>query len=179
MKSSHVQIDGLDKVIKALQNNCGLADEFHNLWDAIGLDLVPKAQALAPVSEGFLQNAIVYRKDDSAFPTFVTVGTVGKNKPGYAAWMEYGTGLLNDHPSWPKKRVKRPPAAAMLAWAGRKGRSRYDQGGTPEQVANRVSYFIWKNGGLKPRRFLRTPFEENEAKYRRWIIDTVKRVSFG
>lgn len=175
-----VKVENLDKLISALRKNGNLANEFVNLWDAIGLDLSSKAKEGAPVDTGLLRSRITYERDRSPFPTWVKVGTMGAQVPNYAAWMEYGTGLLNDHPSWPKKRVKMPPVAALTPWASRKGRSRYARpGANAEDVAGDVAWAIWKRGGLRPRRYIRNPFEEYKSKYERWIKETIERVNLG
>jgi hypothetical protein len=111
------------------------------------------ARARAPVNSGALRRSINIRVESSATDA---TAFVGSNK-FYAPYMEFGTGLRHDHPSWPRKRHL-IPEGALDAWAAMKSR-----GGTPVDP-NAVRSAIMKAGGLKPRRYLRSSLEDLEPK---------------
>lgn len=178
-----VELDGLPELIRALRNNAGLADVLRDAFGYIGNDAKDQSKFAAPVNYGKLRASIVYEVDPSPLPTSVRIGTIGSQKPKYAAYMEYGTGLVHDHPSWPRRRHipfegRNPangPVAGLADWARAKGR-----GSRPMiATAAAVAYAIMRRGGLEPRRYLRGPFERNQARYVRELRQAIGRLSLG
>lgn len=177
-----IQLDGLPQLVSALRNNASAADPLRQALHAIGLQLSSDSRRAAPVNLGKLRGSIAYEVDRSPLPTYVRVGTIGSNAPSYAAYMEFGTGLVHDHPSWPRKRHI-PPAAALEGWVSQKGRSRGESSaarrsrlGRVQDDARTVANAIARRGGLEPRRYLRGPFERNQAQYVRILRDAIGRL---
>lgn len=177
MKEVSIEFEGLPELIRALKEKAHAPDALRQAFDDIGLDLSSRSKNIAPYNFGKLRGAITYKVDRKMLPTYVVIGTVGSKKPEYAAYMEYGTGLVHDHPSWPKKRHV-PPAAALEGWVAAKGRYKGEKRSARkarlERVgadAKRVAFFIGERGGLLPRRYLRKPFEERE----RQVIERLRR----
>jgi hypothetical protein len=99
-----------------------------------------------------------------------SIGTnVRKNGKPYGAYMEFGTGLVHDHPSWPRKRHVVPPAA-LMGWAERKGR-----GGTFHD-AEVIADAITRRGGLLPRRYLRGSLEQYQGQIVRNLGEVVRKI---
>lgn len=171
--SVRVEVQGLPELITALRNNAGLARPLEQGFNRIGLEQTSASKRQAPVDVGLLRNRITYEVDRSPFPTFVRIGTIGGQQPRYAAYMEFGTGLRHDHPSWPRK-PHIVPGGALIPWAKRKARSRT---GGPAGGAYGVARAITARGGLEPRRYLRGPFESNQTRYVRILTDALRRAS--
>lgn len=168
MSTVSVKVDGLPELIRALRNNANLAKPFKNAFDDIGLQGSSASKKMTPVGvSGNLRRYVTFKTDTAPFPTFVRIGTVGGDKVNYAAYMEYGTGLQHDHPSWPRKphvvpTGRRTPAGLKL-WARRKGQN-------PFSIAGAIN----AKGGLKPRRYLRDPFERNKDRYVKMLANALK-----
>jgi hypothetical protein len=175
MSGVRVEVEGLPELIRALRNNAGLAKPLEQALHTIGLQGSSDSKRAAPVDVGLLRGRITYEVDRSPLPGFVRIGTLGGDNPGYAAYMEYGTGLRHDHPSWPRK-PHIVPGRVLLGWAARKARSRY---GGPEGGAYAVARKITARGGLEPRRYLRGPFEANRTRYVRLISEALRRMTLG
>lgn len=178
-----IEFDGLPELIRALRNNANVAKPMRNALDDIGLKATSASRRKAPRNVGKLLNSITYEVDRSPLPTFVRIGSIGSERVDYAAYMEYGTGTQHDHPSWPKK-PHRVPAVALEEWVAQKGRSRGEKASARRERLARVSddarraaYFIMKRGGLKPRRYLRGPFEQGRAQYVRIIAAALRQMS--
>jgi hypothetical protein len=157
MTTIRVRIDGLPELIRALRDNAGLAQPLSKAFH----------KRRAPVDTGLMRGRITYEVDKSPLPTFVRIGTIGSGKVNYAAYMEYGTGLRHDHPTWPKKPHIVPPRA-LAKWAKRKSRSGEDFN------AYTVARAITARGGLEPRRFLRDPFERRRTTYVRYLTAALR-----
>jgi hypothetical protein len=157
-----VKVDGLPELIRGLRDNAGLAKPFEKAFGRIGLEQQSASVRKSPHNFGKLRNSIIFQVDKSPFPTFVRIGTIGSDKPAYAAYMEFGTGLVHDHPSWPRK-VHKVPGIALALWGKRKGVNPYG-----------ASAAITKRGGLTPRRYLRDPFEANRDKYTSYLEKALK-----
>lgn len=122
--------------------------------DAAGQLVRDQARIRAPVNSGLLRAQIFHETDTANPPRFVDIGA----NVHYAPYMEYGTGLVHDHPNWPKERhvpfVNRDergnPVPGLVYWAKRKGLNAYA-----------VAHAIAKRGGLKPRRFIRDSLDTN------------------
>lgn len=170
-----VQIDGLPELIRRLREDAGAGKALEQGFHRIGLEQTSASKKRTPVDVGLLRNRITYEVDRSPLPTFVRIGTIGGDNPGYAAYMEYGTGLRHDHPSWPR-RPHIVPGRVLVPWAARKARSRY---GGPEGGAYAVARAITARGGLEPRRYLRGPFEANRARYVRTLAEALRRMTLG
>jgi HK97 gp10 family phage protein len=156
-----VTIQGLDSTLDRLQLAPLLAQPLRNGFEAVGYLLTSEAKRRAPVDRGLLRASIAHKVDQSSVPMGVEIGA----KPFYAPYMEFGTGLVHDHPSWPRKRHM-VPAGALDGWAKRKGLD----GGA-------VARSINKRGGLKPRRFLRGALEGNEARVVSIVTKALKSVA--
>ena len=167
MTTVRVRIDGLPDLIRALRDNAGLAQPLSKAFHKIGLQGSSDSKRRAPVDTGLMRGRITYEVDKSPLPTFVRIGTLGSGKVNYAAYMEYGTGLRHDHPTWPKKPHIVPPRA-LAKWAKRKSRSGEDFN---EYTVARA---ITARGGLEPRRFLRDPFERRRATYVRYLTAALR-----
>jgi hypothetical protein len=170
-----VQIDGLGNLIRRLREDAGLARPLEQAFTRIGLEATSASKKRAPVDVGLLRNRITYEVDRSPLPGYVRIGTLGGANPGYAAYMEYGTGLVHDHPSWPRRRHV-VPGRVLVQWAARKARSRT---GGPQGGAYGVARAITARGGLMPRRYLRGPFEANRTRYVRTIEAALRRMRLG
>lgn len=172
MSGVRVEVEGLAGLVRALRNDANVARPLEQALHAIGLDASSASKRAAPVDVGLLRGRITYEVDRSPLPTFVRIGTLGGDNPGYAAYMEFGTGLRHDHPSWPR-RPHIVPGRVLAPWAARKARSRY---GGPEGGAYAVARAITARGGLEPRRYLRGPFERNQARYVRLVSEALRRM---
>jgi hypothetical protein len=172
MSGVRVEVEGLAELIRALRNNANVARPMEQALRQIGLEASSASERKAPVDVGNLRRSITYEVDKRPLPTFVRIGTIGSDKPAYAAYMEYGTGLRHDHPSWPR-RPHIVPGRVLVPWAARKARSRY---GGPEGGAYGVARAITARGGLEPRRYLRGPFERSSRRYVRLIADALRRM---
>lgn len=140
-----VTTKGFDRLLKKMDAEFLLAGGMRKALEAAAIMIESEARARAPNNQGQLVQSITHEVDDAILPTFARVGT---NAP-QAPWMEFGTGLVHDHPTWPHK-VHSPPGPALQVWAERHG----IQGG-----GWAVARGIKKRGGLKPRRYLRGAFE--------------------
>lgn len=169
MSGVTVKIDGLPELIRALRDNAGLAKPLEKAFTRIGLQQSSDSKRMAPVDTGLLRNRITYEVDRSPLPGFVRIGTIGKGGSNYAAYMEFGTGMVHDHPSWPRKPHLVPPRA-LAKWAKRKSR------GGEDFNEYTVARAITARGGLVPRRYLRTPFEANQGKYVAYIRSALKEM---
>lgn len=158
MSSVSVQIEGLGPLLRALRDDAGLADVMRKALWKIGAHADEASKREAPVDVGKLRGSIMFQVDPSPLPGFVRIGTIGPQRPTYAAFMEFGTGLRHDHPNWPRRPHVVPPAA-LQRWARRKSRSGEDFN------AFSIARAITARGGLEPRRYLRGPFEANQARY--------------
>lgn len=170
--SIRVRVDGLPALLRRLREDAGAAQELRKAFKAIGLEQQSASVRKAPHNFGKLQNSITFEVDKSPLPTFVRVGTIGGDRPTYAAYMEFGTGLVHDHPSWPRRAHvvptgRRTPPGLKL-WAKRKGKDPYTIAGA-----------INAKGGLEPRRYLRGPFEAHRARYVRTLEAALGRLSLG
>jgi hypothetical protein len=184
MSTVKVDVDGLPELIVALRNNAGLAKPFEQALSRIGVEQESASRRVVPVNTGHLKRMIKHEVDKSPFPTFVRIGTIGNDTVKYAAWMEYGTGEANDHPNWPKKEHKMPPPGALDKYVTQKGRYRGETGKARasrlrgvRSAAFALGKAINEAGGLKPRRYLRGPFETNRATYVRYLTDALKKAS--
>lgn len=158
MTDTRIEVTGADRLAATVREQ--VAQGLKEGLSAAGLILQREAQKRAPVDRGELRKGIYWKLSSD---TAVEVGSRAKHTP----WMEYGTGLLNDHPSWPKQRHA-PPVGALAGWAKRKGVS-----------AGAVAAAIARRGGLKPRRFLRGALEDNQAKVVKIVAASVRKATGG
>lgn len=159
MTTASITIKGLDAVVARLKSKSLLAPALLTGMKAAGFLLESEAKKRAPVDRGLLRASIAHE----AYATESQVGVRIGSKVKYAPYMEYGTGLVHDHPSWPRKRHV-VPAAALAGWAKRVGAD-----------AGAVARSITKRGGLKPRRYLRGALEDNQARVVKVISGHLKR----
>jgi hypothetical protein len=173
MSGVRVEVEGLPELIRALRNNANVARPMEQALRQIGLEGSSDSKRVAPTGvSGKLKNSITFDVDRSPLPTFVRIGTIGGERVGYAAYMEYGTGLVHDHPTWPRRphivpTGRRTPPGLKL-WAKRVGANPYSVAGA-----------INARGGLEPRRYLRGPFEANRTRYVRLISEALRRMTLG
>lgn len=177
-----VEQKGLPELIKALRSKAGAGEALTKAFHEIGLKAVSASRRMAPVDTGKLRNSIFYEVDWQPLPTYVKIGVLGGPTAGYAAYMEYGTGLVHDHPSWPRKRHVVPPQV-LEGWVARKGRFRGEKAKARRERLARVSedaasaaWAITRRGGLMPRRYLRTPFEADKDKYVARITRAIRQM---
>jgi hypothetical protein len=168
-----VTLEGQEALIDALQKNGNLAPILADSFERIGEHARSASRERAPHDRGKLRNSIIYKLDppnDSGIVTGVRIGTIGGAAPRYAAWMEYGTGLMHDHPSWPKKEhfMGRKAAKALKAWGDRTGK-----GGMG------AFWTIRERGGIVPKRYLRSVLEENGSGYVNVIRVAIGRFKIG
>lgn len=161
MPDVSIRVEGLDVLMDNLRADRLLAAGLREGFDKAGQGLRTSALKRAPVDRGALRASIKAHVDPSPLPTFVEL-RAGDAAP-YAPYMEYGTGLIHDHPSWPRKRHVIPPGA-LDAWAKRKGVD-----------AGAVSQAVMRRGGLKPRRFLRGALEDNQERVVRVVAGAVRK----
>jgi hypothetical protein len=180
-----IEIEGLPELIRALRNNANVARPLEQAFEHIGLHASSASKRAAPVDVGKLRGSITYEVDRSPLPGFVRIGTIGGSKVGYAAYMEYGTGMRHDHPSWPRK-PHIVPYGVLEGWVARKGRHRGEKANARRERLARVSedaaaaaVGIMRRGGLEPRRYLRGPFEGNRVRYVRTIAAALRKMSLS
>lgn len=168
-----VRLDGFDRLVRSL-NSVDVGQRTFLFLDAAGTLVRDEARIRTPVNSGLLRAQINYEVDQQSPPRWVDIGT----RVHYAPYMEYGTGLVHDHPSWPKVRhipfvnrdEKGQPVQGLFYWASRKG---LGKGG-----AYRIAHAIAKRGGLRPRRFLRGSLEDLQGRIgQRWaeVRDGISR----
>lgn len=150
-----LKIKGLKAMVDRMDFQEPLERTLGKFIQSAGETVAGSARAKAPVDVGTLRSSInaQYSQEGSLFQS-----VIGTNLH-YAPYMEYGTGTQHDHPNWPRNPHRVSPAA-LEAWASRKMRGGGDM--DPQQLAAKAAYSIMRNGGLKPRRFLRGSFEQLE-----------------
>jgi len=149
-----VQLRGFSRAIRGL-NNLPLADATRAWLHASGMLVRSLAQIRAPRNLGALAGSIRERVDGSENPTFVDIGS----NLHYAPYMEFGTGMVHDHPTWPRaphipyvgKNPNGQPVLGLLEWGRQKGGA---------SLGYAAAKAIAKRGGIKPRRYLRGALEE-------------------
>lgn len=142
-----VKVPNLDKLQQLTDAKQGLVStELRKAIDGSGFIVESEAKRLAPVDRDQLRASITHTVDSDSPPKFVEIGT----PVFYAPYMEYGTGLVHDHPNWPRNPHRLSPSV-LAGWAGRHGLNEYAVAGA-----------IMKRGGLRPRRFLRGALESKE-----------------
>jgi hypothetical protein len=165
-----IQVQGLDSLVRALDLERDAVDVLREYIDAAARVVAGEARRRAPVDVGLLKSSINHQTKIEGHKVVSSIGTnVRKNGKPYGAFMEFGTGLVHDHPSWPRKRHVVPPAA-LIGWAQRKGR-----GGSfhdAEVIANAIT----RRGGLLPRRYLRGSLEQYEGQIVRNLGELVRKI---
>lgn len=168
-----VRLEGFDRLTASLRG-LQVGQRTRAFLDATGHLVVSEARRRAPVNVGLLRASIFHEVDGNSDPRWVDVGS----NQHYAPYMEYGTGLTHDHPSWPKVRhipfVNRDeengrPVGALFYWAKRKGMGFAGGWGVARAIARR--------GGLRPRRFLRGPIEDLKPRINdnwRLVLDGIR-----
>lgn len=148
-----LKITGLTNMVNRMDFQQPLEATLGRFIQHAGETVAGSARSKAPVDVGTLRASInaQFKAENGVFTS-----VVGSNV-FYAPFMEYGTGTQHDHPNWPRKPHRIPPGV-LDAWAERKLRGGAE--GTPEELGNMVRMRIMRKGGLKPRRFLRSSFEE-------------------
>jgi hypothetical protein len=131
-----------------------------------------QARSQAPVNNGALRASINAQYQGNPTGAYVE-SSIGTNL-GYAPYMEFGTGLVHDHPSWGRKRHM-VPYRALIPWVKRKFGVN-DKQATSFAIA--IAKKIMKRGGLLPRRFLRGSLERFETRIKsdaQQIVSAIKR----
>lgn len=156
-----------DEVIKRLRNDRFVREPLRVALNKVGRMGETDSKRRAPVDFGRLRAAITHQVDDQPMMLSVDIGVIGKSgELPYAKYMEYGTGLTHDHPSWPR-RVHMVPVSALANW-GPVRRNLVSAGA--------VATSITKRGGLKPRRYLRGMLEDNSGNFIAIIKRAVKEM---
>jgi len=163
MPAASITIEGLDLVMARLRADLIAQRHLRAGLEAVGLLLVSEARKRAPVDRGPLRASIAHKVDPSAVPLFVEIGHLTDSAAPYAPYMEFGTGLVHDHPSWPR-RVPMVPPRALEGWARR-------HGANPFAVARAIP----RRGGLTPRRYLRGALEDNQSAVVRIVAGALRR----
>ncbi len=125
------------------------------LLEDTAYEIEGEAKKKSPINLGALRNSIHVEKIFEENKKEFRVGT----NIEYAPYMEFGTGLLADYPSANKKRhAPFSPNAikALTKWASD---HKFEN---PEEVAWGIAFNIYKKGGLRPRAFLRSGFQEGK-----------------
>lgn len=168
-----IDLTGDAELIESLRQNGNLKRVLHDAFERIGEHARSASRERAPHDRGKLRNSIIYEQtppDSDGVTTGVRIGTIGSDRPRYAAWMEFGTGKVNDHPSWPKNPHKMGAAAgeALAAWGRRTGKD-----------AGAAFWAIVRRGGILPKRYLRSVLEENGDRYVNVVRVAVGRFNLG
>lgn len=170
MSSYEIQVRGLDQIVRALDLERDAVDVLREYIDAAAKVVASEARRRAPVDTSLLRTSINDQVKVEGQKVTASIGTnVRKNGKPYGAYMEFGTGLVHDHPSWPRKRHVVPPAA-LIGWAERKGR-----GGTFHD-AEVIADAITRRGGLLPRRYLRGSLEQYQGQIVRNLGEVVRKI---
>ncbi len=146
--SMSVKIEGLDKALKKL-GNPNVKTFAKTRLEQAGAVLEGAAKPLAPVDTGVLRASITHAYEEVGSDFRELLGSA----KSYAPYMEFGTGTQSDFPGAPHHR-HRPPAGALDRWA-------YLHGIESGFVVARA---IGRRGGLRPRRFLRNAWEQNQGR---------------
>lgn len=140
----HAELEGLESLLKKLGDPrvAALAKE-HMTRSCIFVR--DEAAVRAPVNTGQLRSSLTYMVGTDMHSITGVVGSPVQHAP----YVEFGTGRLTDYPGGGKG-YHYPPPAALDLWASRHG---FASGAI-------VARIIAKRGGLRPRRFLRSAFED-------------------
>ena len=148
------KVEGLKNLAERLDYSGSFNNSLGRYVQSAGETVAGTARSFAPVDNGTLRSSINSQFTNPEPGLFIA--TIGTNV-SYAPYMEYGTGTQHDHPNWPRNPHTVSPRA-LLAWATRKLRGSAS-GLTAETLAFLVARAITRQGGLKPRRFLRGAME--------------------
>lgn len=164
------KIQGLDDLLKKTKPAI-LNQPLRDFFNRVAITVQSKAREDAPVDTGHLRNSIMTEVDSNTPPKFAKVGFLnGKyGSPLFfkARAMEFGTGRQGD-PAVSHAPFHAPPGGALDTWARRHG------------FANgwAVAAAIARNGGLKPRPFLRPALKNSVGAIRGFLNqlrDDIKR----
>lgn len=126
-----------------------------------------EAKNRAPVDSGRLRASITHQVDDQPLMLSVDIGVIGpRGTLDYAKYMEFGTGLVHDHPNWPRRAHVVSPKHLMNWGPVRRG-----------LVSPGIARLITRRGGLRPRRYLRSVLEQNGERYVRIISAFLRRIT--
>lgn len=169
MPASRIAVDvDASEVIRKLRDNRFLREPLRHALVNIGRHGETEAKRRAPVDYGRLRASITHNIDDQPMMMAVNIGVIGGGREMmYAKYMEYGTGLLHDHPNWP--RARHVVTGGQLSHWGPVRR------GIVSGWA--VARAITRRGGLRPRRYLRSVLEQNGDQYLRIIRLALRKVT--
>lgn len=156
-----------DEVIKRLRNDRFVREPLRVALNKVGRMGETDSKRRAPVDDARLKAGITHQVDDQPMMISVDIGVIGSaGELPYAKYMEYGTGLMHDHPNWPRRRHTVHPS--MLS----------NWGPVKQKLvkASAAAFFINRRGGLKPRRYLRGMLEDNSQKFIAIIKRAVKEM---
>lgn len=126
-----------------------------------------EAKNRAPVDSGRLRASITHQVDDQPLMLSVDIGVIGpRGALDYAKYMEFGTGLVHDHPNWPHRPHFVSPKHLMNWGPVRRG-----------IVSPGIARLITRRGGLRPRRYLRSVLEQNGERYVRIVSAFLRRIT--
>lgn len=176
MSSYEIQVRGLDQIVRALDLDRDAVDVLREYIDAAATVVAGEARRRAPVDRGLLKTSINHQTKIEGQKVTSSIGTnVRANGKPYGAYMEFGTGLVHDHPSWPRKRHIVPPAA-LMGWVHRKGLGVMSSETPNLTAATFIADAITRRGGLLPRRYLRGSLEQYEGQIVRNLGEVVRKI---
>jgi len=148
-------------LIRRLKDDRFAREPLRKALTEIGMRGETESKRRAPVDKNRLRAGITHNVSSEPLMMSVDIGVIGKaGELPYAKYMEYGTGLMHDHPNWPRKRHTMSPS--MLANWGP-----VEQGlvSAAAVVFGTKRPGINRRGGLRPRRYLRGMLEASEQKF--------------
>ena len=164
MAELHIELEGMKEVQEKMEQ---VISDLHgppvlNAMRDATMKVQRDAKIAAPVDTGKLRASIV---PEVALKDNVLEGVVGSNVK-YAPYMEFGTGMHTERAMMGAGGRHFPPSSALELWAKR---HRLPNGFV-------VARAIFRAGGLKPRRFLRQAFEQNETYIRKLFDRTIQTI---
>lgn len=162
MAKNTVSLEGEEEFYRKLSPSL-VGPPLRHAFKKWGIRTMSDAREGTPVNDGRLRSSVVEEVDDSGIiPEFARVGTNARTGP----FIEGGTGTQSDLPGGSRKKHW-PPPQALDDWARKHG---VIGGGRS------VAFFIGRRGGLKPRRFLRNAFEQNESSVPRLLAEAAREI---
>lgn len=159
---TQIEIRGLDRVKAKLRPEV-FGPPIRRFLNKSTIHAQKEIRRRTPIDQGRLANSISTKIDPAPVPAW---GRVGTNLP-YAPQMEYGTGDHFDGPNRSEWRPARPAVTPQLdRWATRHG---FKSGAA-------VAAIIARNGGLKPRRYMREGFAASLRTIRRFAREAAKDI---
>lgn len=146
-----VELEGYQRFADSIRN-VPIARRLDTFLAGVAISLQNEAKMRAPVDRGTLRASIERSSHSTETGGYAEVGIA--NRLNYAATMEYGAGMIHDHPAWPRVPFVLGPAgvAALDAWSKRKF-------GADGPSGYAIYVGMQRRGGIAPRRYLRGALE--------------------